>query len=138
MSILKEQFANMNVTIIKVNIIKRSIAFSFSNRYEFPVSFSSKFSSFLRVTSFLWSGLSIQVKVVNDIFYCILLEETSSVTCWNSENSYSHTWRGNCFQHGLNFKFLQEKTVVWEKHCERIFLFRCCCWKENYAINDAK
>ena len=68
-----------------------------------------------------WSGLSIQVKVVSDIFYCILQEETSSVTCWNSENLYFHTWRGKCFQRGFNFKFFQEKTAVWKRHCEKNF-----------------
>ena len=83
--------------------------------------FHQNFTSFLRVTSLVWSDLSIPVRVFNDIFYCILQEERSRVTCWNSENSYSHTWRGKYFQCGLNFKFLQVKTAVWKRHCERIF-----------------
>ena len=30
------------------------------------------------------------------------------------------------------------KRQLSEKDIERFFLFRFCCWKENYAINDAK
>ena len=114
--ILKEQFSNMDVKINKVNI-KRSIAFIFQTVMNSLFLFCQNFTSFLRVTSLFWSDVSIQVKVFNYIFYCILKEERSGVTCWNSENLYSHTWKGKSFQPGVTLnscrrRQLSEKDIV--------------------------